>query len=348
MSRFESDTRTLIVVPALNEAEGIVAVMDTLLAGAPPGTRLVVADGGSTDGTRDLVEGYSADNPAVTLIANDARIQSAGINRAVGLHGNGARYLLRADAHAVYPEDYCRILLDEIRGTGAASVTVAMQTLPRGGFSTGVAAAQNSVLGTGGSAHRTGGGTGRYVDHGHHALMRLDAFREIGGYDPAQSHNEDAEFDHRLRQAGRWIWLTGRTALGYVPRGTPGALFRQYRAYGRGRAMTVLKHRMRPRARQVAPLIVAPAVTLAALGVVLAPFGAAWLWLCLPAALWAAICLVYGIVLAGRAGDISVAWAGPAAMIMHFGWSLGFLGQIAYHASGRAFGGGGRRVRHDR
>ena len=348
MTRCEASFRTLIVVPALNEADGIEAVIEALLAGAPTDTRLVVADGGSTDGTRDLVRRYSAANPAVSLIGNDARIQSAGINEAVRLCSGDASYLLRADAHAIYPENFCRILLNEIEDTGAASVAVAMRTIGGGGFSTGVAAAQNSVLGTGGSAHRTGSGIGRFVDHGHHALMRLDAFRGIGGYDPAQSHNEDAEFDHRLRQAGGNIWLSGRTGLDYVPRGTPGALFRQYRAYGRGRAITILKHRMRPRLRQLAPLIVAPAIVLGALGAAMLPLGASWLWLGLPAGVWAAVCLSYGIIIACRARDPAVAWAGPAAMLMHLGWSLGFLGRIVHHLFGRVLGRDGQKARNER
>lgn len=317
----------LIVVPTLNEAAHVETVIARLLDGAPADSRLVVADGGSTDGTRETVTRLAMDDPRIRLVHNPGRIQSAGVNAAVRAEGDGADYLLRADAHAVYPEGYCRDLVEEIGRVEAAAVTVAMDTLARGGFSTGVAAAQNSLLGTGGSAHRTNGG-GRYTDHGHHALMRLDAFRAVGGYDERQSHNEDAELDQRLIRSGQKIWLTARTRIGYVPRGTAGGLFRQYLAYGRGRATTILKHRLRPRARQLAPLAVAPAVALLGAGAVAAAATgeAAWFWtLGLPALAWATVCLGYGALLALRARDAAVLWSGPAAMTMHLGWSLGFL-----------------------
>ncbi len=319
----------LIVVPTLNEAAHVEHVIDTLLAGAPMDTRLVVADGGSTDGTREKVTRMALQDPRVRLVDNPARYQSAGINAAVRSAGTGADYLLRADAHAVYPPDYCRDLIEEIRSVDAASVTVPMQTLASGGFSSGVAAAQNSFLGTGGASHRVGGG-GRYIDHGHHALMRLDAFRAVGGYDATQSHNEDAELDQRLIASGARIWLTGRTCIGYLPRSTASGLFRQYRAYGQGRAMTVLKHRLRPRPRQIAPLAVAPAVALAALGSAGALRDPLWLTLAVPALLWALVCLGYGMILAWRQRESAVAWAGPAAMIMHFAWSVGFLERMMH------------------
>src|SRR5690606_2830658 len=121
--------------------------------------------------------------------------------------------------------------------------------------------AQNSLLGTGGAAHRIGSG-GRWVDHGHHALMRLDAFRRLGGYDEAFSHNEDAEFDQRLCESGGRIWLTAKTKIRYFPRDTVVGLFRQYRAFGRGRAANMLKHRSLPRLRQALPLSVMPALVL--------------------------------------------------------------------------------------
>lgn len=310
----------LIVIPTLDEAAHIAAVLTGLRAEAPPGTRIVVADGGSLDTTRAIVAGFAD----VTLIDNPQRLQGAGINRAVALHGQDATLLLRADAHARYPAGFIPTLLAEMRETGAAAIAVPMQTLGPTPFATAVAAAQNSLLGTGGSAHRIGR-AGCFVDHGHHALMRLDAFRAVGGYDPTQSHNEDAELDHRLTQAGHRIWLTARARIGYVPRGSFAALFRQYLKHGRGRATTVRKHGMRLKPRQIAPLLVPPALALALLGLLLAPFHPAWLVLTLPALAWAALCLCLGGLLALRARSLPVLLSGPVAMTMHLAWALGFL-----------------------
>lgn len=317
----------LIVVPTLNEAPHIEAVVRDLLADSPAGTRLVVADGGSTDGTPAIVRRMN--DPRVHILHNPDRIQSAAVNRAVAAHGAGATHLLRADAHATYPRGFLSALMDDMRITGAAAVTVPMTTLPRRGFIAGVAAAQNSVLGTGGAAHRAGLG-GRFIDHGHHALIRLDAFRAVGGYDATQSHNEDAEFDHRLRRKGGRIWLSGRTQIGYHPRKSPQALFQQYLRFGAGRAETLLKHGLLPRLRQTLPLMTVPAVVLAVLAIPGALITASWFWLVLlaPAFIWAGSCLGLGAQLALAAGRWDVVWAGPAAMLMHLGWSLGFLWRV--------------------
>jgi succinoglycan biosynthesis protein ExoA len=322
------DGSVLIVVPTLNEAQHIEGVIRDLLADAPEETRLVVVDGGSTDETPAIVRGIR--DPRIRILHNPDRIQSAGINRAVATEGNGATYLLRADAHATYPRGFLAALLQDMRTTAASAVTVAMVTIAQRGFAAGVAAAQNSVLGTGGAAHRMGLG-GRFVEHGHHALIRLDAFRAIGGYDPEQSHNEDAEFDHRLIRSGGRIWLSGRTEIGYHPRQTPKALFLQYLRFGRGRAETLLKHGLMPRPRQVVPLATGPAVGVALLAMPAALVSPSLVWLACaaPALIWAGVCLGFGARLAITAGRRDVAWSGPAAMMMHLGWSLGFLGRAA-------------------
>ena len=259
-------------------------------------------------------------NGRIALIENEKRIQSAAVNKAVAEFGDGADFLIRVDAHALYPADYCRRLVEEAERTGADSVVVAMQTLGRGIFQRAAAAAQNSKLGNGGSRHRQGS-TGCWVDHGHHALMRVDAFSAVGGYDETFSHNEDAELDFRLRQAGHRIWLTDRTTMGYFPRDTVSGLFRQYIAYGRGRARNVLKHRLVPKLRQMLPLMIAPVLA----GTALAVFN----WVAVvPALVWALICLGYGAMVAIHERKAYGALIGVAAMVMHLAWSLGFWLQL--------------------
>lgn len=319
----------LIVIPALNECEHIDAVMDTLLHGID-GHRvnLLVADGGSDDGTIEVVSKRAEADDRVRLVHNPRARQAPGINLAVDAAGDGWDYLIRADAHAGYPPDYCATLIAEARRTGAASVTVPLHTVGRSAFARGTAAAQNTLLGTGGSAHRIGRG-GQFVDHGHHALMQTEAFRSVGGYDPDFSHNEDAELDFRLRGAGHEIWLTDRTRIDYYPRDTIGGLVRQYFNYGRGRARMLAKHNQTPRLRQMLPVFVAASLITAVLGLLLAPILASPipLVLTLPALTWVALCLVIGTSLAIRERDAALLWSGIAAMAMHAAWGFGFLEQ---------------------
>lgn len=309
----------LIVIPCLNEAATITSVLRQMRKEAP-GAVIVVADGGSTDATRAIVAAVEAETSDVRLIDNPARIQSAGINRAVTLFGGERTWLIRIDAHAGYPDGYVGGLVATAEATGATSVVVPMRTIGRGGFQIGVAAAQNSILGTGGSAHRVGGKAG-FVDHGHHALMRIAAFRAVGGYRETMSHNEDAELDLRLTAAGGRIWLEPSLAIDYFPRAAPAPLFRQYHGYGRGRAQTALVHGGRLKPRQALPLVIAPAVA----GLALAPIS---IVPALPALAWAGLCLGWGAKMAVGAKDHRHAWAGPAAMIMHFAWSLGFWAEL--------------------
>lgn len=323
--------RVLMVVPALNEAGTIESVVTRLLDDVSDlKVELVVADGGSVDGTQEIVARLAAKDPRLRLLNNYDRLQSAGINLAVSRFGRDADYLVRADAHAMYPVGFCRMLVEDARRAAAASVTVPMIAEARGyGFEEGVAASQNSFLGTGGSAHRIGKG-GHFVDHGHHALFVMSAFRAVGGYDPEFSHNEDAELDRRLISAGYRIWLSARAAIVYFPRSSAVRLFRQYLDYGRGRAKMLIRHRLVPRLRQVLPALVPIAVALALIGCVLASVtgSGAWIAMFVPVVLWAVICISYGVVLASRQGSSRIAWAGPAAMVMHLAWGIGFLSEL--------------------
>lgn len=312
--------QVLIIIPCLNEATHLPGLLQQLRTNNP-GATIVVADGGSTDGSRLIVEQLSALDARTILMDNPDRIQSAGINRAVAQYGDGHIWFARIDAHCDYPADY----VEQLSAAGvlreAVSIVVPMFTEGTSCFQKAAAAAQNSVIGTGGSAHRSQG-VGSYVDHGHHALMQIAAFRAAGGYNLAMSHNEDAELDRRLARFGK-IWIEPRCTITYYPRSSPMALWRQYRNYGKGRAQTLQLHRMRPKLRQMLPLAVPAALFLA----LAAPM---FLFLALPLLGWALLSITAGAVIGWRLRSWCAALSGFAAMIMHMAWGLGFLKQIAF------------------
>lgn len=316
----------LIVIPCLNEAAALPGLLRQQLA-ENPGRRIVVADGGSTDGSRELVERLVADHPDLVLLDNPARIQSAGVNLAVRQFGAGARWLVRMDAHCDYPPDYVGGLLAAADARQATSVVVPMVSRGAACFQVAAATAQNSRLGTGGSPHRHVG-QGRLVDHGHHALMAIAAFEQVGGYREDMPHNEDAELDLRLGAAGGRIWLEPSLVLRYYPRATARALWMQYRGYGRGRARTLRLHGRRPKLRQTLPLLV-PLAAVLAIG---APLS---LWFAVPLLAWGLLCLGAGSVIGAAQGGGCAMLSGVAAMIMHLAWGTGFLTGILAPSSRR-------------
>ena len=314
---FGSDV--LIVVPCLNEQAHLGELLTRLVGEAGEGL-IVVADGGSRDSSIAITEDFARRHSNVRLLLNPQRFQSAAINLAARTFGEGRRWLIRIDAHCGYPDGYVPGLVAAAERSGAASVVVPMITRGEACFQTACATAQNSVLGTGGSAHRHVG-EGQFVDHGHHALMSLQAFKAAGGYDEAFSHNEDAELDLRLAQTGARIWIEPSMAITYYPRRTLGGLARQYFKYGEGRARTAMRHRTPLKLRQLLPLSIAPVVMLAVVG------GPLFWPLALPAAGWVAACLGFGFLLGVRNRSACAGLSGVAAMVMHLAWSAGFLQQ---------------------
>lgn len=326
----------LIVVPTLNEQAAIEPCLRSLMAGDDRLARadLVVADGGSTDQTRQIVARLAQEFPNIRLIDNPRRLQSAGINRAVELCAESRhRVLIRADAHALYPPGYAMRAAEALLRQDVASVVVPMDSRGRGCFQRAAAWIVDTPLGSGGAAHRGGRASGE-VDHGHHAAMDLRWFRRVGGYDADFSHNEDAELDHRLRQAGGRIWLAADLRLDYWMRPSPARLARQYWNYGLGRARTVSKHGMRPRLRQIAPavnlVLLGAGLVLAASGAALGSTALVLLGLAWPA-LYLSVLLAGSIAMALRHRSACGLASGLALAMMHLPWGAGFLkGLVTY------------------
>ena len=310
----------LIVIPTLNEARTIEGVIASLSPDLPPDVTasFVVADGGSTDGTTDLVRRIATGRPDVHLLYNPQRVQSAAVNLAARTFGRGVEILIRCDAHATYPPGFVRRLIEALDRTGADSVVVPMDSVGESCFQKAVAWVSDTPVGTGGSAHRGGHRSG-FVDHGHHAAFRMAMFRRAGGYDETFTHNEDAEFDCRQRALGAKVYLDSDIRVGYCPRATVGGLWGQYFGNGYGRSRTVRRHPWSIRARQLAVPIHLMASVLALLLVAWLPILLLW------PGFYLAILVTTAPVLALHHRSLCGLLAGPSAFVMHTAWALGFF-----------------------
>ena len=326
-----SEPFVTIIVPTLNEENYIRNAVSSLIPESGSlDYELIVLDGGSTDRTSSIVAEMATANPKIRLEANPARLQSAAVNRGAKIAKPESSIIIRADSHAEYPPDFVMRLVRELRERDVASVVVPMRTRGQGFLQRGIAAAQNSRMGNGGAAHRTANSS-RYVDHGHHAAFDREAFLAAGGYDESFTHNEDAELDIRLRNAGMQIWLCSELAISYFPRSSFRALARQYFNHGSGRARTMLKHHRAPKVRQMLPV--------AALGMnvlsVASGLGLGWPFL-LPSVAYVGACLSGGLLLAATERDPAACAAGLAAMTMHHSWATGFMYKVLRVSVSRA------------
>ena len=108
-------------------------------------------------------------------------------------------------------------------------------------------------------------------------------------------------------------------AITYFPRRTLGALARQYFKHGAGRMRTLRRHRLMPRPRQLA----APSIVIMSLvSVAMVPVS---LWFVLLPASYVATCLIWALISAIRTRDPWLLGIGPAAIVTHMSWGIGFL-----------------------
>jgi hypothetical protein len=172
----------------------------------------------------------------------------------LGLSRAKGELICRMDAHADYASDYVEASVRVLRRTGAWNVGGAARPRDQGGFQAVVCAALGSVLGFGGSAYRDPSREG-FVESVFNGTFRREVFDRVGPYDPEAVTNEDAELNQRILGAGGGIYLSREIVVHYYPRETLRGLGRQYFAYGRGRARTLLKHGRLPSWRPVVPFL---------------------------------------------------------------------------------------------
>lgn len=243
-----------IAMPCFNEERYIEACIASVQAQDYPQDRIeiLVADGRSTDRTRDVLAGLAAADSRIRVIDNPDRLQAAGMNRIIAEASGDL--IVRMDVHCEYAPSYVRACVEVMQRTGADNVGGAQRARARTRFQKALCAALDSPLGVGGAAYRSPDKEG-YVDTVFLGAFRRAVFEQVGAYDPLAITNEDAELNQRLLASGGRIYLSRDIEVYYYPRDSFRALARQYFKYGQGRARTLLKHRKLPTVRPLMPFM---------------------------------------------------------------------------------------------
>jgi cellulose synthase/poly-beta-1,6-N-acetylglucosamine synthase-like glycosyltransferase len=334
-----------IILPVRNEARYIQRSLDAVAAQDYPHDKMqvLIVDGMSDDGTRELVlqwsersiastacpepvEGFKRSN--VELIDNPQRIVPTALNRGLGVaHGE---IIIRVDGHAVIAKDYVRRCVEKLERVDADCVGGAIRTIGETWVAQAIAIAQSTPFGVGNAAFRYAEG-GQYVDTLAFGAYRRRVFQRIGLFDEELVRNQDDEFNYRLIRSGGKIWLDPAIHSTYYSRASLTSLWRQYFGYGFWKVRVIRKHGRPASWRHLVPAAFVSALFLLA-GISLVSGSPLW---------FIVIALPYGLAtcgvtlaLAARKGWRYAPLLPLVFLTMHFAYGTGFLFGLAQFFNG--------------
>lgn len=239
-------------MPIRQEAGFILRSLGSVLEQDYPSELLeiLVADGYSTDGTREIVQALQTKHPRLRLIDNPGRVVPTGLNAA--LRQARGEIIIRVDGHTEIAQDYVRQCVLVLRETGADNVGGPVNATGVGSFGEAVALASCTPFGVG-NARFHYSNRDEWVDTVPYGAWSRALFERIGLFDEELARNQDDEFNYRLLRSGGRIWLSQRIQSRYTTRGTPAALWRQYYRYGYWKVRVMQKHPHQMRLRQFVP-----------------------------------------------------------------------------------------------
>ncbi|MFQ5554848.1 MAG: glycosyltransferase family 2 protein [Acidimicrobiia bacterium] len=309
-----------VVIPVRDGAAHLQDAIRSALGQEYPGSiEIVVADGGSTDGSLEIARDMASEASRVAVVANRRGTTPAGLN--VAIAASRGEVVVRCDAQAALPSGYVRRAVEILEETGADVVGGVQAASGVSAMQRAIAVAMTTPLGAGGSKFRRGGAPGP-ADTVYLGVFRRRALERVGLFDEAMVRNQDYELNHRIRTSGGEVFFHPDLRVPYRARATLGGLWRQYLDYGIWKWKMLRRHPGAVRARQLAPPMLVFGLFASAVLVAATPwrrFG-----LVVPAA-YGAVLLATAAVEAGRRRDPAVLLT-PAAMVtMHVAWGVGFL-----------------------
>lgn len=312
-----------VVIPARNEAGYIRRCLEAVFANDYPAdlVEVIVADGRSDDGTRDVVARTLAAHPGrrVTVIDNPARTTPHALNLAIG--ASSGRFIVRVDGHSEISPDYirrCVELLQTVPGAGCVGgVFENVAGTPMGRV---IAMALASPFGVGNALYRLDGHEGP-VDTVPFGAFPREVFATVGLFDEDLVRNQDDEYTFRLRRAGYVVWLSPAIRVRYHTRASLGRMARQFAQYGFWKVYVNRKHRVVTTVRQLVPPLFVAALAAAAVAAATTAWGGTALVALLAAYALAAL----AAAVAKSRRPVEVAALIASFFVLHLSYGAGYL-----------------------
>ena len=316
-----------VIVPCYNEQSTIRPLLEALRSQTFPRAEreVIIADGMSTDRTRQAIAAFQNDFPdlEVRLVDNTVRTIPAGLNCAI--EAARGEFIIRLDAHSKPYSDYvanCIKAHAAGRGDNVGGVWE-IQPGAQTWIANSIAAAASHPLGVGDAMYRLAASASE-VDTVPFGSYRRTLIAKIGGYNESLLTNEDYEFNTRIRKSGGRVWLDPSIRSIYFSRSTLGDLIRQYWRYGFWKWRMLRRFPDTIRWRQALPPLFVLSLIVVALISILLPF--AWWLLVAELILYFSVLLLAGAYVALKRRKPYLLFGLPLAIsAMHLAWGSGFL-----------------------
>jgi len=213
-----------VLIPCRNEVRSLGRCLASVIASDYPEDRMevLVVDGASTDGTRDVISHWARSHARIRMLENPGRTTPVALNRGIAVASGDV--IARLDAHAALTPTYLSRAVEYLESTGAHQVGGVIETRPQrdGPWAGAVIAALTHPFGVGGSRFRIQrpepGEEPRWVDTVFCGCWRREVFERIGVFNERLERGQDMEFNQRLRRAGGKILLAPELVIVYYAR----------------------------------------------------------------------------------------------------------------------------------
>jgi len=244
-----------VVSTVLNERAGLRALLDGFLAQTRRPDEIVVVDGGSNDGTQDILREYERAHPGVVVV-----VVAPGVNIARGRNiaiAHAKSDLIAVTDGGCRPEpDWLEHLVRPLEADAAyGAVTGARRIVGANRFEEFAGVLSTSVNAPD-EAERT--------FHGRNSAFRKSVWAEVGGYPEWLYTAEDTLFARRAKALGCRVALAEDAVVSWRPRPNMRKLCKQYYLYGRGTGrigaadLRTMRYHLRNHALWLLPLALAP------------------------------------------------------------------------------------------